>query len=646
MREHSEQTDWHTTEGISDEDAEMVAGFDLDEYSPAQLERDDEVEFEAWLRNDRVVGPNVDSTEDLKDAVVITLQQAFPRDGWHIDTVKQRFSEKFPRFKAIYSDTKLRRILSDELRADGRVTELAHLVFAPKGPFKKSEDGGDYDRLLHRYGPDNDREPNEADFEADINLLIGETSAIIDQEPSKDLDDSEFVYMSEITRYPLLTVGDEQVLGRKIALANKFELIKEGLTRARPFHEENIGEPSGADVVFGLFEAISESVPLIKDICRLLGTSLNPTVKDFVERRVYREVIDGGLSEQLLISIGDETKEEQDEAYDDLSSLSLTSSLLPPEVLDVLADCRLDELVEIIDGPTTRIDALRDEIQDLQSSMRAHFARIILEGDAALNRMTVSNLRLVLSVARRYTKSGMPFLDLIQEGNIGLMKAAEKFDYQLGYKFSTYATWWIRQAITRAIADQLRVIRLPVHMVEAINRLNRTREDLFEDSGWEPTNEEISQELGVTEERVEYLDKVSQETMSLEVLSKNQISDDLFDEDYIDFSDGPPVIEDRTQISLFDVLVNGALKETVAEVLGTLTPREARVLELRFGLIDGDNHTLERVGLEFGVTRERIRQIEAKALRKLRHPTRQRKLKDFLDYFPIDSDTKETTDDN
>ena len=299
-----------------------------------------------------------------------------------------------------------------------------------------------------------------------------------------------------------------------------------------------------------------------------------------------------------------------------------------PDIDDLkeVENLKLDEITETsyegisVDDPVRMYLREIGKIPLLSYDKELELAKRILEGDEeAKQELAEANLRLVVSIAKKYVGRGMLFLDLIQEGNMGLIKAVEKFDYTKGYKFSTYATWWIRQAITRAIADQARTIRIPVHMVETINKLIRTSRHLLQQLGREPTQEEIAEEMEMPVEKVMEIQKIAQDPVSLETPIGEE--DDSHLGDFIKDEDSPEP-QDSAAYTL--------LKEQLEEVMSTLTPREAKVLKLRFGLEDGKARTLEEVGKEFKVTRERIRQIEAKALRKLRHPSRSKKLKDYM----------------
>ena len=323
----------------------------------------------------------------------------------------------------------------------------------------------------------------------------------------------------------------------------------------------------------------------------------------------------------------DVTVEEQESLYDTLEKegIELTEDLDKElEEIEVtkeeLEDLSVPEGINIDDHVKMYLKEI-GKVDLLSAEEETDLAKRMSEGDAeAKKRLAEANLRLVVSIAKRYVGRGMMFLDLIQEGNLGLIKAVDKFDYTKGYKFSTYATWWIRQAITRAIADQARTIRIPVHMVETINKLVRVSRQLVQELGREPTPEELAKELNMTVDKVREISKISQEPVSLETPIGEEEDSHLGD--FIPDDDAPAPSEAASFV---------LLKEQLVDVLKTLTPREAKVLRLRFGLDDGRQRTLEEVGKEFEVTRERIRQIEAKALRKLRHPSRSKKLKDFLD---------------
>ncbi len=297
---------------------------------------------------------------------------------------------------------------------------------------------------------------------------------------------------------------------------------------------------------------------------------------------------------------------EDDDTESDVSDIILDDA-------EITKDININDPVRMYLKEIGRISLLSSE-EEMDLSIR------VASGDEeAKNRLAESNLRLVVSIAKRYVGRGLLFLDLIQEGNIGLMKAVDKFDYDKGYKFSTYATWWIRQAITRALADQARTIRVPVHMVETINKMARIQRQLTLELNREPSEEEIAKKMGISVEKVRDVIKISQDPVSLETPIGEEDDSHLGD-----------FVKDPNSMTPEEYATNEILKEEIKEVLGTLQEREQEVLELRFGLIDGTSHTLEEVGKKFNVTRERIRQIEAKALRKLRHPSRAKKLKDFL----------------
>ena len=354
----------------------------------------------------------------------------------------------------------------------------------------------------------------------------------------------------------------------------------------------------------------------------------NKKVQDILKKAKEKGQITYGELASQLEDINPEQIDKVFDAFEEFGVDVLKDDLEEPDLEDLqeVEDIKLEDINTMnfdginIDDPVRMYLREIGKIPLLTFDEELELAKRVLEGDEeAKQKLAESNLRLVVSIAKKYVGRGMLFLDLIQEGNMGLIKAVEKFDYKKGYKFSTYATWWIRQAITRAIADQARTIRIPVHMVETINKLIRTSRHLLQQLGREPTPEEIAEEMEIPVEKVMEIQKIAQDPVSLETPIGEE--DDSHLGDFIQDEDSPAP-QDSAAYTL--------LKEQLEEVMNTLTPREAKVLKLRFGLEDGRARTLEEVGREFQVTRERIRQIEAKALRKLRHPSRSKKLKDYM----------------
>jgi len=426
------------------------------------------------------------------------------------------------------------------------------------------------------------------------------------------IDDSIRMYLHEVGSVALLTAPEERALCRKMELGRYVERLRDN--HFRKYQKF----PLPVDIVVHVISQLSKAYLVVQIVEDRIGIDSSSNVVQTIKNPEFRSAIDVVIDPSLVIAVAKGTDEGSTADEQAIVNLSINSQLLPQQLLEVLAREKTSWR-KLKTLPSN--NRFLTQLDSHSSECKAYFDNVRTEAEASERHLTEANLRLVISIAKKYSAHGIPFLDLIQEGNIGLIRAIEKFQYRRGYKFSTYATWWIRQGITRSIADQSRTIRIPVHMVEMINKLLRTTRRLVQELGREPSYQEIGDRLDMSPERVEEIMAVFfRQPMSLDLPIGEDGDSRLGD-----------LVEDHGSLAPTDATSRQLLKEQIDRVLDELTEREKKVLQLRFGLKDGYARTLEEVGKEFSVTRERIRQIEGKALRKLRHPCRSRKLKGYLD---------------
>ena len=425
-------------------------------------------------------------------------------------------------------------------------------------------------------------------------------------ERDSDLDATK-LYLHDIGKLELLTKKEESVLGRQIEIGDRInELVVEFDIREDTSFNSTI--------VAASMKLVCSKFKIIEHLLQSLGESPETSFANLAKNEDFRKMIDSYFDEVLVTSLSQKMNQPIDEVEQQIKELSIDIQIVPEDILDIVDKNSLKNLLKEVNKTKWFKTFL-----DYEPLCKFHLNKLIRENEFAQNKLTESNLRLVVSVAKKYLNRGMALQDLVQEGNIGLIKAVKKFDYRKGHKFSTYATWWIRQSITRSIADQARLIRVPVHMIDTMNKVNSVKRKITQQQGRDVTDKELSNATDLPQQKIKEINKLSEFPMSLDM--------PLIENETLLLSD---VVEDNRDAGPVQLTTEKLLRDQLYDSLETLNDREATIVKLRFGLNDGETMTLEQIGERFGVTRERIRQIESKALKKLRHPGRSAKLKEFV----------------
>jgi RNA polymerase primary sigma factor len=501
--------------------------------------------------------------------------------------------------------------MSDEKKTEDKPTGegLTATDFTEIGPTSADLKEIGEPTILENLWLDQPPDSEKAHRDAELAKLWGHGEAFETQE---SVDDPVRMYLHEIGRVNLLTAVSEKLLAQKIERGKHLSSIK------RSWLKQYGHQPKATDIIMVILQNMGKS----SDVVYVLPEENSPVLAndnvETVNSPIMREILDSGINQRLVFALtGKLDNLNGIDIEKILVRLALNIGLLPAEILLILN--KNDTLIGV--QQLVNDTDFAANLQAEESRFTAYITGIEHDAKVAKSGLIEANLRLVVSIAKKHIGHGiLSLLDLVQEGNIGLMRAVEKFDYRRGYKFSTYATWWVRQAITRAIADQARTVRVPVHMIGTISKMMRVRGNLTQEYGHQPTASEIGREMEIPSDKVKGIVRITQLPISLETPIGEEEESHLGD-----------FIEDLNVVAPVDAATKQLLKEQIDEVLNTLLPREQRILRLRFGLDDGRSRTLEEVGKEYGVTRERIRQIEAKAIRRLRHPSRSWRLRDFLD---------------